>query len=183
MMGGRCFALGLRVPFVPSCRHLRYVIPTSPKRPAKSFSKNLPIVSFSVISNNGRVAVAYLAACSTASIDIKAVNIASNLLTLSALIYKPHGVCFPSFSSTPASNTATPLSYPSMPHQRDAFRTLPQRDPFLARPPQTTPRSRSLPRCLAPLPPKSLRYHRARHKHTILASYKHLFPTLHEHEE
>ena len=33
-------------------------------------------------------------------IDIKAVNIASNLLTLSALIYKPHGVCFPSFINT-----------------------------------------------------------------------------------
>ena len=33
-------------------------------------------------------------------IDIKALNIASNLLTLSSLAYKPNGVCFPSFINT-----------------------------------------------------------------------------------
>lgn len=33
-------------------------------------------------------------------VDVKAVNVASNLLTLSALSYKRHGVCFPSFINT-----------------------------------------------------------------------------------
>lgn len=33
-------------------------------------------------------------------IDIKAINIASNLLTLSALTYRPKGLCFPSFINT-----------------------------------------------------------------------------------
>lgn len=33
-------------------------------------------------------------------IDVKAINVASNLLTLSALSYKPSGICFPSFINT-----------------------------------------------------------------------------------
>lgn len=33
-------------------------------------------------------------------VDVKAVNVASNLLTLSALSYKRHGLCFPSFINT-----------------------------------------------------------------------------------
>ncbi|MGF7092590.1 hypothetical protein GGP62_003058 [Salinibacter ruber] len=33
-------------------------------------------------------------------LDVKAINVASNLLTLSALTYKPHGVSFPSFINT-----------------------------------------------------------------------------------
>jgi hypothetical protein len=33
-------------------------------------------------------------------LDVKALNVASNLLTLSALTYKPHGVSFPSFINT-----------------------------------------------------------------------------------
>ncbi len=53
-------------------------------------------------------------------IDIKAVNIASNLLTLSALIYKPHGVCFPSFINTSLKH-GNAFVLPIDPHQRDAF--------------------------------------------------------------
>jgi hypothetical protein len=45
-------------------------------------------------------------------VDVKALNIASNLLTLSALTYKRHGVCFPSFLHTslkPGNALVTPL--------------------------------------------------------------------------
>ena len=46
-------------------------------------------------------------------VDVKALNIASNLLTLSALTYKRHGVCFPSFLHTslkPGNALVNPLS-------------------------------------------------------------------------
>ena len=53
-------------------------------------------------------------------VDVKALNIASNLLTLSALTYKRHGVCFPSFLHTslkPGNALVTPLRA----SERDAF--------------------------------------------------------------
>ncbi|TNE43612.1 MAG: hypothetical protein EP343_32880 [Deltaproteobacteria bacterium] len=53
-------------------------------------------------------------------IDIKAVNIASNLLTLSALIYKPHGVCFPSFINTNLKQ-GNALVIPLVPEERETF--------------------------------------------------------------
>lgn len=53
-------------------------------------------------------------------VDIKAINIASNLLTLSSLAYKPHGVCFPSFINT-SIKRGNALVVPLLPEERDAF--------------------------------------------------------------
>lgn len=53
-------------------------------------------------------------------VDVKALNVASNLLTLSALTYKRHGVCFPSFLHTslkPGNALVTPLR----PEERTRF--------------------------------------------------------------
>lgn len=48
-------------------------------------------------------------------VDVKAINVASNLLTLSALSYKRHGLCFPSFVNTSLKrgNALVPLLRPS----------------------------------------------------------------------
>jgi hypothetical protein len=48
-------------------------------------------------------------------VDVKAVNVASNLLTLSALSYKRHGLCFPSFINTSLKrgNALIPLLKPA----------------------------------------------------------------------
>jgi hypothetical protein len=53
-------------------------------------------------------------------VDVKAVNVASNLLTLSALSYKRHGLCFPSFINTSLKrgNALVPLLAPE---ERGAF--------------------------------------------------------------
>jgi hypothetical protein len=53
-------------------------------------------------------------------VDAKAVNVASNLLTLSALTYKPNGLCFPSFINVnlKRGNALVPLLKPS---GREAF--------------------------------------------------------------
>ncbi|MCK6510833.1 hypothetical protein L6R29_12805 [Myxococcota bacterium] len=111
-------------------------------------------------------------------IDIKAVNIASNLLTLSALIYKPHGVCFPSFINTSLKH-GNAFVIPIEPQHRQTFATQYKqeildllalrkklRDPLLSREAWRT--------C-----------HQQAHAITdrvtnaqILACYKHLFPSL-----
>lgn len=53
-------------------------------------------------------------------VDVKAVNVASNLLTLSALSYKPNGVCFPSFINV-SLKQGNALISPLRPENRQAF--------------------------------------------------------------
>lgn len=53
-------------------------------------------------------------------VDVKAINVASNLLTLSSLTYKPHGVCFPSFINVNLKQ-GNALVVPMKPEQREAF--------------------------------------------------------------
>lgn len=53
-------------------------------------------------------------------IDVKAINVASNLLTLSALSYKPSGICFPSFINTNLKR-GNALIHPLRPAERGTF--------------------------------------------------------------
>lgn len=53
-------------------------------------------------------------------VDVKAINVASNLLTLSALTYKRNGICFPSFINT-SLKPGNALINPLRPEQRPAF--------------------------------------------------------------
>ncbi len=53
-------------------------------------------------------------------VDVKAVNVASNLLTLSALTYKPNGICFPSFVNV-SLKQGNALIAPLRPEERAEF--------------------------------------------------------------